>query len=105
MIRLRLVGRLSCWIRVCSYGLRWSDNDRAVVPLARDVLITKGDCPPEGVRNVLTGCPTIRCEKPVTTITCIHAAPPPIFRPLESTWANYSNITAAQDARLRVSTH
>ena len=39
-----------------------------------------------------------RCEKPVTTITCIHAAPPPVFLPLESTWANYTNITQAAEA-------
>lgn len=38
----------------------------------------------------------IRCEKPVASITCIHAAPPPIFAPLEATWANYTNITHAQ---------
>lgn len=39
-----------------------------------------------------------RCEKKVASITCIHAAPPPIFVPVETTWANYSNITAAAAA-------
>lgn len=37
-----------------------------------------------------------RCEKPVASITCIHAAPPPIFAPVEVTWANYTNITHAR---------
>lgn len=39
-----------------------------------------------------------RCEKRVATITCIHAASPPVFVPIETTWANYTNITKAAEA-------
>jgi len=43
-----------------------------------------------------------RCEKEVASITCIHAAPPPIFVPSETLWANYTNITiAASEAKAR----
>lgn len=50
---------------------------------------------------------SMTCLPACRSITCIHAAPPPVFLPMESTWANYTNITraeaqAAQDAALRV---
>jgi hypothetical protein len=37
-----------------------------------------------------------RCEKPVATITCIHAAPPPVFLPLEATWPDWPNVSHAR---------